>query len=136
MKQVMLQQFRRLALSQAGAAGMLLLSGLDLHAGESKNPTGSPLDTIMQTKLWADVPEAKDFVRDARPSVDNLDYQPTGRTDPKRPALRTKAELDALQAELEGAIAENASKAGRRKQAKPAKAAAAQKIKADESRSN
>ncbi len=84
---------------------------------KTRNPTGSPLDTLLNTKLWADVPEAKDFVRESRPPADTLDYQPTTGTDPDRPKPRTKAELDALRKELEGAARRNEALGGQ-----PAKA--------------
>ena len=70
---------------------------------KSRNPTGSPLDTLMSTRLYADVPEAKDFVRQNRPPPETLDFKPTTGTDPARPKVRTKPELDALQSELESA---------------------------------
>ena len=60
-----------------------------VHAQEAK-PGGSPLDTLMHTKIWADVPEAKDFVRGTRPPPDSLAYQPVTGTDPERPKLRSK----------------------------------------------
>jgi hypothetical protein len=75
---------------------------------------GSPLDTLMHTKIWADVPEAKDFVRETRPPPDNLAYQPVTGTDPERPKLRSKAELEALANELERAASHNDRKAGKR----------------------
>ncbi len=80
---------------------------------KSKNPTGTPLDTLMSTRLHADVPDAKDFVREARPPAETLEFKPTAGTDPERPKLRTKAELDALQSELESAGQRNLARAGR-----------------------
>ncbi|VFU08940.1 conserved protein of unknown function [Methylocella tundrae] len=85
---------------------------------KTKNPTGSPLDTLMKTRLWADVPEAKDFVRQSRPPQDTLDYRPTTGTDPERPKPRTKAELDALQSELESALVHNGARGGQPKAAR------------------
>lgn len=92
---------------------------------KKRNPTGSPLDTLMQTRLWADVPEAKDFVRKARPPQDTLDYKPTTGSYPKRPKPRTPAELDALKSELESAARRNEARAGQLKSAKEPPAAAA-----------
>lgn len=92
---------------------------------KKRNPTGSPLDTLMQTRLWADVPEAKDFVRQARPPQDSLDYQPTTGTEPARPKPRTKAELDALKSELESAARLNDARAAQLKRAQEPPAAAA-----------
>lgn len=67
----------------------------------------------MHTKIWADVPEAKDFVRDTRPPPDSLAYRPVTGTDPGRPKLRSKAELEDLESELERAAAHNNRKAGK-----------------------
>jgi hypothetical protein len=94
-------------------------------AAPKKTGGGTPWDTIRSTKLKADVPEARDFVRQSRPSSDSLDYQPTTGTDPQRPKLRTKAELDALKAELEGAIVTNKARTGQSKPTKPPPGAAA-----------
>jgi hypothetical protein len=84
-----------------------------VHAQEAK-AGGSPLDTLMHTKIWADVPEAKDFVRETRPPPDSLAYQPVTGTDPERPKLRSKVELEALKSELERAAAHNDRNAGKR----------------------
>jgi hypothetical protein len=92
--------------------GICLGFGPLVHAQEAK-PGGSPLDTLMHTKIWADVPEAKDFVRETRPPPDSLAYQPVTGTDPERPKLRTKAELEALESELERAAARNDRKVGK-----------------------
>jgi hypothetical protein len=86
---------------------------------KKRNPTGSPLDTLMSTRLFADVPEAKGFVRETRRSPDSLEFKPTNGTDPERPKVRTKTELDALQSELEGAARKNAARAGLRRAEKP-----------------
>jgi hypothetical protein len=72
----------------------------------------SPLDTLMNARLWADVPEPKDFVRETRPlSTDQLDFQPTRGTEIPRPKPRTAHELKALQDELERAAAINRARA-------------------------
>ena len=97
----------------AALAGICLGFGALAHAQEAK-PGGSPLDTLMHTKIWADVPEAKDFVRETQPPPDSLAYQPVTGTDPERPKLRSKAELEDLESELEGAAARNDRKAGKR----------------------
>ena len=68
----------------------------------------------MHTKIWADVPEAKDFVRETRPPPDSLAYQPVTGTDPERPKLRSKVELEALESELERAASHNGRNAGKR----------------------
>jgi hypothetical protein len=99
-------------LALAALAGICLGRDPLAQAQEAK-PGGSPLDTLMHTKIWADVPEAKDFVRDTRPPPDSLAYQPVTGTDPERPKLRSKAELTDLESELERAAAHNDKKAGK-----------------------
>jgi hypothetical protein len=84
---------------------------------EEQNPKkpkhrNTPLDTILQTRLWADVPEPKDFVKEHRPKPGSLDYQPVTGTDPERPKLRTQAELKDLDTELEAARLSAAKRAG------------------------
>ncbi len=98
--------------AQVALAAICLGFGPFAHAQEAQ-PGGSPLDTLMHTKIWADVPEAKDFVRETRPPPDSLAYQPTTGTDPERPKLRSKAELEALESELTRAAAHNDRKAGK-----------------------
>jgi hypothetical protein len=68
---------------------------------------GSPLDTIMNTHLTTTAPPAEDFVRATHPAEKDLDYTPLTGVDPVRPKPRDKANVMALQAELEqaGAIA-------------------------------
>jgi hypothetical protein len=75
---------------------------------------GSPLDTIMNTHLFADVPDAKDFVRESRPAPDALDYLPLTGPDREGPKLRTKDELKALESELESAAVHNEQTARKR----------------------
>ncbi|MGH6800803.1 MAG: hypothetical protein ACRECZ_05200 [Methylocella sp.] len=99
-------------LAVVALAGICLVRDPLVHAQEAKQG-GSPLDTLMHTKIWADVPEAKDFVRETRPPPDSLAYQPVTGTDPVRPKLRSKAELEALESELERAAAHNDRKAGK-----------------------
>jgi hypothetical protein len=111
----------------AASMGLVLASGSFAVAQDAAKPADSPLDTIMKTRLWADVPEAKDFVRQTRPSSDALDYQPTNGVSAERPALRTKSELEAMQAELEGAGSRNQMKAGQRKRSGSAPVAEARK---------
>ncbi|MEJ0092129.1 MAG: hypothetical protein WDN46_01435 [Methylocella sp.] len=104
-----------------------------------KKTAGTPLDTIKNTRIWADVPEARDFVRQSRTPTDKLDYQPTTGTDPQRPKLRTKAELEALQTELEDALAHNGARTGQRTAPKSPQAAAtdaAKKAKPDKGAAN
>lgn len=99
--------------------GSLLLVDCGVVAQVKQKTGGSPLDTLMNTRLWADVPEAKDFVRESRPPSESLDYLPT--TPPQeipRPKLKSKDELQALQAELERAGKRNQAQVGRRSAAK------------------
>ena len=72
---------------------------------------GTPIDVILNTRLWTDVPEAKEFVKATRPPEDTLEYQPTFGQDPPRPKPRTPEELKTMEEELEraGAAAERAA---------------------------
>lgn len=91
------------------------------------NPYQSPLATIMQTHLKADVPEAHDFVRESRPDAKTLDYSPLQSQlgpDPIRPKPRDGANISALQAELEASIAHNAARVGHKAKTHRTKAAA------------
>lgn len=121
---------------QAAALGLFLACGPYAGAQEPPKHPDSPLDTLMKTRLWADVPDAKDFVRQTRPPSDALDYQPTHGVSAERPALRTKSELEAMQAELEGAAARNETKTGQRKRAHPAPVAEARKAAPDKAIAN
>jgi len=75
----------------------------------------TPLDTVLQTRLWTDVPEAKDFVKEHRPETDKLNYQPTWGKLPERPKLRNESQLQDLDKELEAARGD----AGKRGTVKP-----------------
>jgi hypothetical protein len=72
---------------------------------------GTPLDVILNTRFWTDVPEAKDFVKESRPPEATLHFQTTGGKDIARPKLRTSHELKAMEDELEraGAAADRAA---------------------------
>jgi hypothetical protein len=85
-----------------------------LVASQGAKAGGSPLDTILSTHLFADVPEAKDFVRESRPPPETLDYQPVNGPEREGPKLRNKDELKALQNELETAAAQNEKTAQKR----------------------
>jgi len=78
-----------------------------LVATQDAKAGGSPLDPILSTHLFADVPEAKDFVRESRPPPEALDYQPVTGPDREGPKLRNKDELKSLQNELESAATLN-----------------------------
>jgi hypothetical protein len=83
--------------------------------GKNKAPQpyggGTPLDVLLNTKLWTNAPEAADFVKATRPPEDTLHYQSTGGKDIARPKLKTSAELQQMQDELEraGAAADRAA---------------------------
>jgi hypothetical protein len=99
----------------AGAALAGICLGLAfLVPAQCATAGGSPLDTIMSTHLFADVPEAKDFVRESRPPPDTLDYQPLTGPDREGPKLKTKDELKALESELEAAAVHNEQTARKR----------------------
>ena len=92
-----------------------LLAVLSAHqpasAQKVRNTYGSPLDTIRNTRLTTDVPEAKDFVRETSPDRKTLDYTPLSGVDPVRPKPRDPAGVQALEAQLERAGARNATRA-------------------------
>lgn len=111
MKENELRPAARWAARLAGILGLLLATGGAAFAQKAPKTGGTPLDTLMNTRLWADVPEAKDFVRGTRRSPDELDFQPTRGSEHKRPKLRSPSELEALQSELERAAARNQAKA-------------------------
>lgn len=98
--------FHGCCVAAAALAGIYLAIGSLAQAQQAK-PGGSPLDTLMHTKLWADVPEAKNFVRGTRRPPDSLAYQPVTGSEPERPKLRSKEELLALEGELSHAGALN-----------------------------
>jgi hypothetical protein len=72
---------------------------------------GTPLDVILNTRFWTDVPEAKPFVKATRPPEETLQYQPTAGKDVVRAKLKTSSELKAMEDDLEraGAAAERAA---------------------------
>lgn len=70
-----------------------------------RNKYGSPLDTLRESHLTTTVPEAEGFVRDTRPPMKDLNYTPLTGQDPDRPKPRDKANVAALQAEMEQAAA-------------------------------
>ncbi|MGO9133358.1 MAG: hypothetical protein ACLP8A_04815 [Methylovirgula sp.] len=73
---------------------------------------GTPLDVLLHTKLWETPPEAKPFVKETREPDSTLHYQPTIGSDPARPKLLSKDQLQALQQELESGGARNEKAAG------------------------
>jgi hypothetical protein len=70
---------------------------------------GSPLEVIINNKLWTDEPKPQDFVIQNRRPADELHYQPTVGTDPERPKTLNKDELKSLQSEMEAAKTHNAN---------------------------
>jgi hypothetical protein len=108
-------EHRRCANFAAGAVLAAICPGLAFVVpAQGETVRGSPLDTIMSTHLFADVPDARDFVRESRPPPDTLDYQPLTGPDRERPKLKTKDELKALASELEAAAAHNEQTARKR----------------------
>ena len=84
------------------------------------NKYGTPLDTLRNTRLWTDVPPARDFVEETRPDIKGLTYTPLTGVDPVRPKPRDPANVQAFQVEMERFRAENEAKAkGLRGPAKP-----------------
>lgn len=75
--------------------------------------SGSPLDTFMHTHLRTKVPPAPDWIAATRPDAKTLDYEPLTGSDPVRPKPRDKANVMALQAELEQDAAINNAKGDR-----------------------
>jgi hypothetical protein len=84
---------------------------------------GSPLDVIMNTRLWTEAPEPKDFVRQNRQNVDELKYQPTVGADPERPKTRSTDELKSLRSEMDEAATHNTDAVSGKKKPKPTLAA-------------
>lgn len=125
MKWTLLSNIHVRRASAAVLFGIWLAFGQVAHAQQAKTTGGSPLDTLMSTRIWADVPEAKDFVRAARPAPDSLTYQPVTGTDPERPKLRNETELKALASELESALAQNERHVRKTRQSSGGKAPAA-----------
>ena len=91
------------------------------------DPYQSPLATIMQFRLHADVPEAQDFVRETRPNTKDLKYTPLQSQlgpEPERPKLRDAAGIDALKTEMEDSIAHNEARASSKSKGKAHRAKA------------
>jgi hypothetical protein len=103
---------RSLLFVLACAFSLTAASGFADEQKKKPKHRNTPLDTILQTRLWTDTPEPKGFVRDHRPPADRLEYQPLTGTDPERPKLRTPEELKALETELEAARVHADKRAG------------------------
>src|SRR5579863_1696119 len=101
--------------------GVLALGPVAAQQAQSSTPAqqpyggGTPLDVLLHTKLWTDVPDMKPFVKAARPPEDSLDFTPTTGTEPKRAPLDSKAQLQQMEDELENAGAHNEKMARARK---------------------
>jgi hypothetical protein len=78
---------------------------------------GTPIDVIVNNKLWETAPEAKDWVKENRRPVDELKYESTVGNDPERPKTRSTDELNALRAELNDAATHNSQAATGKKKA-------------------
>lgn len=96
---------RRVAV--AFAAG-LVLWGLcaSASAQEANSPGAVVGDVLDALHLRQEPPAAADFVVRSRPAPGSLDYQPMKPTE-KSEKKKTPAQLDALGAELESALAQN-----------------------------
>ena len=94
----------------AALAEAALAQSTNSATKHNNNTYGSPLDTIMSTRLWTDVAPAKDFVQESHPDPKSLDYTPLTGTDPERAKPRDKANIAALQAELDRDLTTNARK--------------------------
>ena len=95
----------------AGAIVMAGATSAPAWAQKVHNTYGSPLDTLVNTHLTTDVPQAQDFVRQTSPDRKSLDYTPLTGADPARPKPRDPKQVEALQAELEVAGAKNEQRA-------------------------
>ena len=98
------------ATADGGFAQDAVRPSAPVPAKPPRDKYGSPLDTLMNTHLWTDVPPAQDFVTSTRPDRKTLDYTPLTGVDPDRPKVRDKANISALQAELESDKAKNEAK--------------------------
>lgn len=105
------RRFMAVAASFAAFALGAVASGAATAQGKH-NIEGTPLDTIMNTHLTPDVPEAKDFVKESRPDPGTLKYAPLSAPEPDRPKPLAPKGVQDLQAELEAAAAKNARRAG------------------------
>jgi hypothetical protein len=81
-------------------------------ANKSKKPKkpyggGTPIDVIVNNKMWETPPEPKEFVLENRRPVDELKYEPTVGIDPERPKTKSKDELNGLKSELDDAASHN-----------------------------
>ena len=107
-------------------AGFAACANAQVPTTQTRNPHntyGSPLDTLKSSHLWTDVAPAEGFVRESRPDPATLDYQPLTGTDPDRAKPRDKANVAALQAELEhDRVANNRKSPGAAKAARQAAA--------------
>jgi hypothetical protein len=95
-------------------------------ANKAKKPKkpyggGTPIDVIVNNKMWETPPEPKEFVRENRRPVDELQYEPTVGIDPERPKTKSKDELNGLKSELDDAALHNSQAGnGKRKADSPA----------------
>jgi hypothetical protein len=95
-------------------AAALVLPGLRGEAAAQEAASGGAMiGNVLETlHLRQEPPPQQDFVVRSRPAPDSLDYQPMKPTEPPT-GKKTPAQLDALGAELEGALQRN-RKAGAR----------------------
>jgi hypothetical protein len=91
-------------------------------ANKAKKPKkpyggGTPIDVIVNNKMWETPPEPKEFVRENRRPVDELKYEPTVGIDPERPKTKSKDELNGLKSELDDAALHNSQAVNGKKKA-------------------
>jgi hypothetical protein len=100
--------------ARVALAAAFVLARLCGGAAAQEAPSGGAVigDVLGALHLRQDPPPAADFVVHSRPAPDSLKYQPMKPTQPPS-GKKTPAELDALGAELEGALQAN-RKAGAR----------------------
>jgi hypothetical protein len=106
----------RVLIALAAAVALSSLPG-EAAAQEAEGPEtvsgGAMVGNVLETlRLRQTPPPAQDFVVRSRPAPDQLQYQPMKPTE-KPTGKKTPAQLDALGAELQGALEQN-RKAGAR----------------------
>lgn len=89
------------------AACLVLVSGAELRAQEAEPGPPPPSELEKALGLRTDVPEAKGFVQSTHPAPATLEFGSPYATDKIRPRPRSKAEVKALQRDLEAAGARN-----------------------------
>ena len=99
-------QFARHTLLCAAALGLALVTG-HARAEEARTPANPPLgenpiSVIMKWRPTAEPKDMPDFVKKSRPA-EPLGYTPLTAEEPKRPARKTQAQIDAEISRLDAA---------------------------------